>query len=124
MTLQVDFWQLVGLLLAFFGVVAGFFKLLMTQQQKLLDERFAAQEKARDETRRHWDTQFAALQKAAHDETAQWQHVERELLRLKADLPEKYVLREDFVKNQTIIEGKLDRLALKIENLQLRGNHA
>ncbi|MBN9528233.1 MAG: DUF2730 family protein [Alphaproteobacteria bacterium] len=40
---------------------------------------------------------------------------------LRADLPLGYVRREDFIRNQTIIEAKLDALALKLENLQLRG---
>lgn len=46
--------------------------------------------------------------------------VEREVLELKAQLPEKYVRREDYIRGQTVLESKLDALALKIENMQLR----
>lgn len=49
MTLQVEFWNLVMLLVAFFGCVAGFGKILLGQIDRRLDERFAAQEKAREE---------------------------------------------------------------------------
>jgi len=36
---------------------------------------------------------------------------EKDLLRLRAELPVEYVRREDWVRNQTIIEAKLDALA-------------
>ena len=36
-------------------------------------------------------------------------------------MPLQYVRREDFMRSQTVIEAKLDGLALKIENIQLRG---
>ena len=47
--------------------------------------------------------------------------LERQLYTLKADMPLQYVRREDYVRNQTVIEAKLDAVALKIENLQLKG---
>jgi len=49
MMISVDFWQLVSLLLGFFGCVAGFGKLLLAQIDKRLDARFEAQERARIE---------------------------------------------------------------------------
>lgn len=49
MTVQIELWHLVTLLLAFFGCVAGFAKLVLAQMDKRLDERFAAQETARQE---------------------------------------------------------------------------
>lgn len=99
MSIAVDFWQLVGLLVAFMGCVAGFGKLLLAQVERRLDQRFAALEKT----------------------GAEWQRLERELLTLKADLPLHYVRREDYVRGQSIIEAKLDGLAVKFENVRLRG---
>ena len=49
MMITVDIWQLVSLLLGFFGCIAGFGKLLLTQIDKRLDTRFEAQERARIE---------------------------------------------------------------------------
>lgn len=40
MTINVDFWHLVGLLLSFLGCCFGFAKLLMTQFQNQLNERY------------------------------------------------------------------------------------
>jgi len=114
MNIQMDLWTLisflVGLLLAFITAVFAGGKLLLSQVERRLDERFKAQ-----------DAKFAALEQAGKDEAGQWRRVERDLLRLQADLPLHYVRREDYIRNQTVIEAKLDAVALKIENLQLKG---
>jgi hypothetical protein len=89
--------------------------------EKRLDERFSSQEKSRQETRHHWDERFSGLETAAKQEAQRWQQVERELLQLKADLPLQYVRREDYVRNQSVIEAKLDGLAVRIENALLKG---
>ena len=40
---------------------------------------------------------------------------EKDLLRLRAELPVDYVRREDFIRNQTIIEAKLDAMAAALK---------
>lgn len=50
----------------------------------------------------------------------QWLVLERSFLEFKASIPVDYVRREDYVRNQTIIESKLDAVALKLENWQLK----
>ncbi|WP_133717123.1 hypothetical protein [Methylocaldum gracile] len=125
MTLHVEFWQLLGflsgLLFSVFGAVFAGGKILLGQVEKRLDERFSSQEKSRQETRHHWDERFSGLETAAKQEAQRWQQVERELLQLKADLPLQYVRREDYVRNQSVIEAKLDGLAVRIENALLKG---
>lgn len=121
MTVQVEFWQLVTLLIAFLGFVFAAGKVLLGQISKRLDERFAAQELMREEAQKHWDTKFRAIEAASREEATQWQRVERELLSLKADLPVQYVRREDYIRNQTVIEAKIDRVFGKLEVLQLQG---
>lgn len=49
MTVQLELWQMITLLLSFFGSVAGTAKIILAQMDKRLDDRFAAQEKAREE---------------------------------------------------------------------------
>lgn len=110
MQVQVDFWQLVLLLIAFFGGCAGMIKFIFGQQKNHLDASFL-------QVGQRLDSIEAANQKEAD----QWQRVERELLELKAELPLNYVRREDYIRGQSIIEAKLDGLATKIENSQLRG---
>ncbi len=98
-SVQLEFWHLVLLLLAFFGLIGGFGKVLLDQFEKRLDTRFSGLE----------DGHSKALD------------VERQLLRLRAELPLDYVRREDYIRGQSIIEAKLDGLAVKIENAQLKG---
>lgn len=121
MTVQLELWHLITLLLAFFSCVGIFGKVLLDQVEKRLDGRFKAQDEARE-------TGSKALRETINqhldDErktAAQMLSLERDFLMWKAELPLQYVRREDYVRNQTIIEAKLDAVALKIENLQLKG---
>lgn len=40
---------------------------------------------------------------------------------MQRDMALQYVRREDYIRGQSVVEAKLDGLAVKIENLQLRG---
>lgn len=123
MTIQLELWQLITLLLAFFSCVGIFGKVLLAQFERRLGERFQAQDEAREAGAR---SLREALNQHIIDErktSAQVVSLERDFLNWKAELPVQYVRREDYVRNQTIIEAKLDAVALKIENLQLKGLH-
>lgn len=95
---QIELWQLVTLLLSFFAVCFGFGKLLLALLSKRLD----------------------AMEAAAKAEAAEWRRVENDLMRLQADMPLYYVRRDDYIRGQSVIEAKLDGLASRIENAQLR----
>ncbi|QPF74225.1 hypothetical protein G8A07_15730 [Roseateles sp. DAIF2] len=103
MTVQFEVWQLLSLAITLIGAFGAVFKLLLVQHQ------------------RHQDRRFDSIEASAEKEAGQWQAVERELLLLKAELPLNYVRREDYIRGQSVIEAKLDGLATKIENAQLRG---
>ena len=107
------------LVLASAGALA---RLLIGQFERRLDERFTQQEASRAEAQKLWRAKFESLETAAANEAREWQRIERDILTLKADLPLNYVRREDYIRNQTIIEAKIDGLALKIENAILRGD--
>ena len=96
-------------------------KLLLSQIDKRLDTRFDSLE----QSAKQGDLEIRTiLQQHIQDESKtndQLINLERQMLNWKADLPLQYVRREDFIRNQTIIESKLDGLALKLENTQLRG---
>lgn len=105
--MQMDFTQAVGWAISLLGIfstlVFGLVRLLLGQLEKRLAERFAAQDR----------------------EIAQIADLERQLLRFQADLPLQYVRREDYVRNQTVIEAKLDAVFAKLELIQINGarNH-
>lgn len=103
MTLELELWHLITLMIAFFGACGAAGKLLLGQ------------------TQRHIDRRFNVLEESARVEAGQWQRLERDLMQLRADLPVNYVRREDYIRGQSVIEAKLDGLAAKLEAAQLRG---
>ncbi|APC19234.1 hypothetical protein BLL42_11400 [Pseudomonas frederiksbergensis] len=106
MMIEMPAWQLVGVGVTVLGGFAGLVKLLLLQTERRLDQRNAVM-----------DDRFNALAK----DSDRLRSVELNFERLRADLPLHYVRREDYVRNQTVIEAKLDALALKLENVQLKG---
>jgi hypothetical protein len=117
MMIQIELWHLITLLLAFFGCVGAFGKLLLAQVEKRQAERFKALEAARQTASEHWDQRFTYLENSAKE----WVRIERDFLEWKADLPMTYVMRDDYVRNQTVIEAKLDAIAVRQENILLKG---
>lgn len=108
---------LLSLIVAVGAIVAGYYALallVVKQFERRLDDRFAAQEQARIEGRKVFDERWNKMEANQH-------RLERELLQLKADLPIHYVRREDDVRKQTVIEAKLDSLALRMDNLAPKG---
>jgi hypothetical protein len=120
-------WQAIGVtaavLTAFVTALWAIGKILIAQFIARLDTRFQAMEDARIEAGKHWDNKFAALEQAARANEDEWRKVERDVLTLKAELPVHYVRREDYVRNQTVIEAKIDGLAIRLENVLLKGSH-
>lgn len=129
MTFELELGQLVGwaagLLSLFATVVTGLVKLLLNQFEKRLGERFAAQDSARQAATRHWEENFAKVLERQDKDAEAVQQLERSFLRFQAELPLQYVRREDFVRNQTIIEAKIDAVFSKLEVIQIKGarNH-
>jgi hypothetical protein len=98
-TLGIDFWQLLAGLAAIGTLFTGLGKLLLMSE------------------RRHIDEQIASLQA----ESQQWRALEKDFLTLKAELPVTYVRREDYTRNQTVIEAKLDAIASELKLVQIQG---
>lgn len=117
---KIELWHLVLLLLFFFGACGATGKLLLSQFQRHLDDRFRAQDEIRATQQKQLDTRLESIDSSARAEAGKWQQVERDLLTLRAELPVHYVRREDYIRGQSIIEAKLDTLASKMENVQLR----
>ncbi|MBX3654163.1 MAG: hypothetical protein KIS62_12250 [Ramlibacter sp.] len=117
---QIELWQLVLLLVAFFAACAAAGKLLLDQTQRHLDERFSTQELARATQHEQLAKRLDSMEQVNREETLQWQRVEREMLKFQAEMPMNYVMRDDYIRGQSIIEAKLDGLADKIEKAQLR----
>lgn len=122
MKIELELWHLIGLLITFIGACWTFVQFFFGQFEKRLSERFAAQEAAT--TASHNDLRQTMQQHLAKETQVldKVQALEREFLTWRADLPNQYVRREDYIRNQTIIESKLDTISSKIEIIQLKGN--
>ena len=98
-TFEMPVWQMISIAVTIPGAFVGVMKMLLVQMERRLDQRFAVVDKDSERLRQ----------------------VEIGLERLRGEMPLNYVRREDWVRNQSIIEAKLDGLALKLENVQLKG---
>lgn len=97
-------------------------RMLVNQFDRRLNERFKAQDKSREDSQNHWDAKFTALEKATSADAEEWRRIEREFMKFQAALPLAYQLREDAIRDQSRIEGKLDGLARLIQRLQNNGD--
>lgn len=93
--ITIEFWQAVGFLLGFLGVCFTFGKILLSQFQTQLNERNKQQDKLGE--------RIESLARKQAD--------------LDATLPINYVRREDYIRNQTVIEAKLDTVQETLTNL-------
>ena len=129
MMLQIEFWQLLGLLLSGLGAFWGVIKHGLSQSYEHIDDRFALQDAARETHHKALAGRLDGMEAVNREEAAQWQRIERDLLKMQAEMPLHYVRREDYIRGQSVIEAKLDALGSKLEAAQLRaaaggGNHA
>ncbi|MGV2287286.1 hypothetical protein AAHK20_01110 [Trinickia sp. YCB016] len=109
MNVLIEFWQLISLFGTFIGLLFAAGKVLLTQMERHQSERDRKQE-----------AQLDTLINQVEKEGETIKRLERDFLHFQADLPIQYVRREDYVRSQTVIEAKLDTVAFKIENLQMK----
>ena len=107
----------IELLIALFGAVAmivagawALLRIVVAQFDKRLSERFDAIDKSRLEGAQQWDARFSRMEQSQHN-------LERDVLALRAELPREYVRREDHIRFETGIYGKLDALNAKLYRL-------
>ena len=123
MTLQIDFWQLLGLLLGGLGALWGVVRQGLVQSQRHIEERLALQDTAREAHHRALAGRLDGIEAVNREEAAQWQRIERDLLRMQAEMPLHYVRREDYIRGQSVIEAKLDALYSELKFVQIKGAH-
>jgi len=121
---SVDIWQLLGVSGSLLGILISIIlwavKTLIGQFEKRLNEKFQTIDEQRNTEQKYLDNQFKQLDQARIEEVKSWQHIEREIMQMKVDLPNTYVRRDDYIRNQSVIESKIDGLAIRIENALLR----
>ena len=103
-------------LISIFGAVAllvmgawALIRIVVWQFEKRLDERFLGMEEKRKEGRKSSDARFAALD----DKYDKLQAEVREIL---IEMPRQFVERTDYIRRESVIEGKIDQLSLRIQD--------
>jgi septal ring factor EnvC (AmiA/AmiB activator) len=109
MTIVLEPYQLFMMAVAVIGALVGMIKLLGNQIKANIDQHFLTTNlKIEEVARQATKTQ---------EETRQ---LERQFLEFKADMPFRYIARDDYIRGQTVIEAKLDAVAAKLEKVQLQ----
>jgi nitrogen fixation protein FixH len=103
MQIQMELWHLITLLLAFFGCVATFGKVLLSMHSKSLDEKFASQKETFNQ---RFNTQDREMEK-----------VEARIQAMTERMPNEYVRREDWIRFSATIDAKLDTLHRKLDSM-------
>ena len=99
MILELEAYQVIGLLATVAGSIFG--------TGKALFARFDASLRERDDT---LEAAISNVSKQLTQQSNDVRQIEKDLLLLKAELPEKYLTRADFNRTFTVVEAKLDRL--------------
>jgi len=96
-------WQaaavLTSVVIGLIGINAGIFRWLFSRFIDQIDKR------------------IESLGKALQGQSERTTELEKDLLRLKADLPRDYVRRGDWIRFSTVIDSKLDSINNRIEKL-------
>ena len=93
--INIEFWQLVGFLLSFLGICFTFGQMLLAQFREQQDERQTQQERLQGKV----------------------EIMENKMAEFNAGLPLTYVMREDYIRNQVVLEAKLDNVAEKLTEI-------
>lgn len=109
MTIQLEVYQFIMILIAVLSTVIGTVKILWARIEKSLDQNFSATNRKIEDVAH----QAAEGQKEIRA-------LERQFLEFKADMPFRYIARDDYIRGQTILEQKLDAVAQKLENVQIK----
>ncbi len=73
-----------------------------------------------DRTMKHIDTQLQDLKEQYAEDSKELVRIEKEFLQFRAQLPEQYVMRTDWIRFSNVIDEKQDRLNDKFEALLRR----
>ncbi len=132
MVIDLDIWKLLGLVFTLVSAFWGVIMLTVRQFNNSLSLRFDLLEKSRAESDTRSNDRFEQIEKSRAESDARsdarfllleatQKQSERNLLEMKAELPDKYVKREDAIRSETTLHAKFDGLANTI-HAYLRGN--
>jgi hypothetical protein len=103
---EFELWHLITLTLTLAALFTGLGKLVLAQFERRIDDRLDSLL----EESRTWQT-------VKNDVRA----VENDVLKLRLEMAERFVRRDDYIRGQTVIEAKLDAIAKDLSAVQIQG---
>lgn len=109
MAIQLETYQWIIVLTTMISTVVATIKILWARIEVNLQSNFKSMQDKLNEVA----SQSAQSQNEIRD-------LERKMFQFQIDLPHAYVARDDYIRGQTVIEAKLDAVAQKLENVQIK----
>jgi len=109
------------LLAAWSGLLIAIIKWFLNNYHKGLKERFKGLSEQITTNNSESARRNEITNDAIRQQEDEMRRVDREILSLRAELAEKYVRREDAIREQVVINAKLDAIAVRLDNVSLRG---
>lgn len=104
MTLELTLTHLITLALAFVGALRVLIKIIATQQERSMTEKFSV-----------LTTAVATVGADLRKEAEATRQLEMAFMKFQAELPRDYVRRDDFIRSIGTIEARIDNFALRME---------
>jgi hypothetical protein len=108
MEFHLELWHLFGMLVTLIGGYWALITIIVRQFNASLTTRFSALETARSEESRMVNERFDRIE-------ASQRTLDREVMTLRVELPDKYVRREDAIRSEMTLHAKFDGLAARID---------
>ena len=109
MTLQLEAYQVFLIVSTVLTAVIGTIKIMGNQINANIQQNFEST-----------NLKIEQVAKQAEEGQKEVRALERQFLEFKADMPFRYIARDDYIRGQTVIEAKLDALAEKLEKVQIK----
>lgn len=108
MTIQLDFWNAAEAIVVLIGAFWSLMTIIVKQFNAGLAEKFLTLDESRNKAELRDSERFDRLEASQKTQ-------ERDFLMLKAELPDKYVRREDAIRSEMTLHAKFDGLASRID---------
>jgi hypothetical protein len=113
---ELELWHLFSIVVTLLGAYWALVALIVKQFNAGLTTRFRTLEEARTEANSRANERFDRIESSQ-------KNLDRDLLMLKAELPDKYVRREDAIRSEMTLHAKFDGLAARIDTfLRVKNN--
>lgn len=109
MSFQFETYQMFLVISTVLGSIVGMIKIMGNQINKNIQQNFEST-----------NLKIEQVAKQAEEGQKEIRALERQFLEFKADMPFRYIARDDYIRGQTVLEQKLDAVAQKLENVQIK----